>query len=46
MMVSQGVVRKDNAASVNALRQRFEETFQKGRIGGFSAALELLYVRK
>jgi molecular chaperone DnaJ len=46
MMVSQGVVRKDNAASVNALRQRFEETFHKGRIGGFSAALELLYVRK
>jgi molecular chaperone DnaJ len=46
MMVSQGVVRKDNAASVNALRQRFEETFQKGRIGGFSAALELLDVRK
>jgi molecular chaperone DnaJ len=46
MMVSQGVVRKDNAASVNALRQRFEETFQKGRVGGFGSALELLYVRR
>jgi molecular chaperone DnaJ len=46
MMASQGVVRKDNAASVNALRQRFEETFQKGRVGGFGSALELLYVRR
>lgn len=46
MMASQGVVKKDDAAAVNALRQRFKETFQKGRIGGVSAALELLYVRK
>ncbi len=46
MMASQGVVRKDDAASVNSLRQRFEETFQKGRIGGFSSALELLYERR
>jgi len=46
MMVSQGVVKKDDAAAVNALRQRFKDTFQKGRIGGVSAALELLYVRR
>jgi molecular chaperone DnaJ len=46
MMAAQGVVRKDDAAAVNALRQRFKDTFQKGRIGGVSAALELLYVRR
>jgi molecular chaperone DnaJ len=46
MMASQLVVRKDDQAAVNALRQRFQDTFQKGRIGGFSSALELLYVRR
>lgn len=46
MMASQGVVRKDDTAAVNALRQQFRDTFQKGRIGGFSSALELLYARR
>ncbi|MSQ77555.1 MAG: hypothetical protein EXR97_03750 [Nitrospiraceae bacterium] len=46
MMASQHVVRKDDAAAVNALRQQFQDTFQKGRIGGFSSALELLYARR
>jgi len=46
MMASQLVVRKEDAAAVNALRQQFQDTFQKGRIGGFSSALELLYVRR
>lgn len=46
MMASQLVVRKDDAAAVNALRQQFQDTFQKGRIGGFSSALELLYTRR
>ncbi|MBI5776652.1 MAG: DnaJ domain-containing protein [Nitrospirae bacterium] len=46
MMASQRVVRKDDAAAVNALRQQFQDTFQKGRIGGFSSALELLYTRR
>jgi molecular chaperone DnaJ len=46
MMASQLVVRKDDAAAVNALRQQFHDTFQKGRIGGFSSALELLYTRR
>jgi len=39
-------VKKDNAAAVNALRQRFEETHRKGRVGGVCSALELLYVRR
>lgn len=46
MMASQGVVKKDDAAAVNALRQRFKETYQQGRIAGFGSALELLYVRR
>jgi molecular chaperone DnaJ len=46
MMASQLVVRKDDTAAVNALRQQFWDTFQKGRIGGFSSALELLYTRR
>ena len=46
MMASQRVVRKDDAAAVNALRQQFQDIFQKGRIGGFSSALELLYARR
>jgi molecular chaperone DnaJ len=46
MMASQRVVRKDDTAAVNALRQQFWDTFQKGRIGGFSSALELLYTRR
>jgi molecular chaperone DnaJ len=46
MMTSQGVVKKDDAAAVNALRQRFKEVYQKGRVGGVSSALELLYVRR
>ena len=46
MMASQRVVKKEDASAVNALRQQFKETFQRGRIGGVSAALELLYVRR
>ena len=46
MMMSQGVVKKDDAAAVNALRQQFEETHRKGRVGGVCSALELLYVRR
>ena len=46
MMASQRVVRKDDEAAVNALRQQFKDTYQKGRIGGVGAALELLYVRR
>ncbi len=46
MMASQGVIKKDDASALNALRQRFKETYQQGRIGGFGSALELLYVRR
>jgi molecular chaperone DnaJ len=46
MMASQRLVRKDDQTAVNALRQQFQDTFQKGRIGGFSSALELLYARR
>ena len=46
MMVSQAVVKKDDAAAVNALRQQFLKTYQKGRIDGFGAALELFYARR
>jgi len=46
MMASQRVVKKDDEAAVNALRQQFQDTFQKGRIGGVSSALELLYARR
>jgi len=46
MMASQRVVKKDDEAAVNALRQQFQDTFQKGRIGGFGSALELLYARR
>lgn len=46
MMASQRVVKKDDEAAVNALRQQFKDTYQKGRIGGVGAALELLYTRR
>jgi len=46
MMASQLVVKKDDEAAVNALRQQFKETYLKGRIGGFASALELLYERR
>jgi molecular chaperone DnaJ len=46
MMASQRIVKKDDEAAVNALRQQFKETYLKGRIGGFGSALELLYVRR
>jgi molecular chaperone DnaJ len=46
MMASQRIVRKDDEAAVNALRQQFKETYLKGRIGGFGSALELLYTRR
>jgi molecular chaperone DnaJ len=46
MMASQRIVKKDDEAGVNALRQQFKETYLKGRIGGFGSALELLYTRR
>jgi len=46
MMASQQVVRKEDRSAINSLRQRLQENFEKGRVSGFGAALELLYVRR
>ena len=46
MMVSQGVVKRGDESGMRALGGRLEETFKKGRINGYSAALELFYERR
>ena len=46
MMVSQGVVGKNDEAGVRSLRRRLNAMFSKGRIHGFASALELFYERK
>ena len=46
MMVSQGIVSKQDEKGVNHMRDRFEETFRRGRLAGFQSALELFYVRR
>ncbi|MBM4120756.1 MAG: DnaJ domain-containing protein [Nitrospira sp.] len=45
MMVSQGVVKKDDATAVNSMHQHFKEVFQNGRLTGIGSAMELLYER-
>lgn len=46
MMVSQGVVRQGDESGIRSLRGRLEEVYGRGRISGFTAALELLYERR
>jgi molecular chaperone DnaJ len=46
MMVSQKVIGKHEEARFNEVRNRFLETFRRGRMSGYRNALELLYVRK
>lgn len=46
MMISQGVVGMYDERSCNDVRDRFRDAFQRGRVKGFSAALELLYERR
>ena len=46
MMVSQNVVKRGDESGMRALRGRLEEMFKKGRINGYSAALELFYERR
>lgn len=46
MMVSQGVIKRGDESALRSLRGRLEEVYGKGRIGGFTAALELLYERR
>lgn len=46
MLLSQGVVKRDDKSGVRSLRGQLEDVFHKGRMKGFAAALELLYERR
>jgi molecular chaperone DnaJ len=46
MMVSQGVVGRNDEGGIRSLRGRLGEQFRKGRLHGFASALELFYERK
>lgn len=46
MMVSQGVVGKNDEGGARSLRARLDEQFKKGRLHGFASALELFYERR
>lgn len=46
MMLSQAVVARGDEGGIRALRGRLDEVFRKGRIKGFTTALELLYERR
>lgn len=46
MMVSQGVVGKNDEGGVRSLRARLNAMIRKGRVHGFASALELLYERR
>jgi molecular chaperone DnaJ len=46
MLLSQGVVKRDDKGGVRSLRGQLEDVFRKGRIKGFAAALELFYERR
>jgi molecular chaperone DnaJ len=46
MMVSQGVVGRNDDAGIRSLRARLDEQFRKGRLHGFASALELFYERR
>ncbi len=46
MMASQGVIARNDDRRFHEVRNRFQETFLRGRLSGFRNALELLYVRR
>lgn len=46
MMVSQGVVGRNDEGGIRSLRNRLDEQFSKGRVHGFASALELFYERR
>lgn len=46
MMVSQGVVGRNDGGGIRSLRNRLDEQFRKGRVHGFASALELFYERR
>ncbi len=46
MLLSQGVVKRDDKGGVRSLWGQLEDVFRKGRMKGFAAALELFYERR
>ena len=46
MLLSQGVVKRDDEGGIRLLRGQLEGVFRKGRAKGFAAALELFYERR
>jgi len=46
MLLSQGVVKRDDQRGIRSLSGQLDETFRKGRMKGFAAALELFYERR
>jgi len=46
MMVSQGVVGRNDEGGIRSLHNRLDEQFRKGRVHGFASALELFYERR
>jgi molecular chaperone DnaJ len=46
MMVSQGVVGRNDEGGIRSLRARLDEHFRKGRLHGVASALELFYERR
>jgi molecular chaperone DnaJ len=46
MMISQGVVGKNDDDGVRSLRARLKGKFREGRLHGFASALELFYERR
>ena len=46
MMVTQGVVKKQDEGGFRALRGTLEESLRKGRLHGYASALELFYERR
>jgi molecular chaperone DnaJ len=46
MLLSQGIVKRDDEGGVRSLHGKLDEVFRKGRMKGFAAALELFYERR
>ncbi len=46
MLLSQGVVKRGDDGGIRALRNRLDESFQKGRKHGIASSLELFYERR
>ena len=46
MLLSQGVIKRNDEGGVRSLRGQLDKVFLKGRAKGFAAALELFYERR